>query len=883
MLTYDDANVFEKGFAANFTLIHRQHGAKLPYGKGCRPTITDVTGVNVDASNVVAVIGSLRSSTAYRGTVQQSLSDSTSGIAQVTTLPTATLWGKSQSFFMQTSGYDSDCAISRSASEFVSRADLALTLLGSLAQVTRPSDNSLVAGATVTDLRGTYQAVCSRRATSFKTAANGLVDVDRRQSGYDGEQFVTVQAGDEFIVLRNTPQINSYKPDYTSLRSAVTTDRNLYKEGDTVSVKGYLRTFDMMAIGTVPTLFRVYGTIQWVRDDPKSTEVVEAAVNEFGAYVATFHVPDVVSYGVNTAQFWTTKPVAQTSNGFTYFQYSGNSAGSVPVSIADPRIPTGVLEVSSVEAVYKPKTKVGISLKLSTQTYTGAPLPKSEVTVAWSIAAAPQVYDGGFYGGFGFFYDYVPFSYGRKSPTTTETPTTLPKGERVFTTDENGLLTAPLLLSDSDLAGFELKDGQTLTFEARMIGATRELLKDSLTLPVRASPWQVRVKPSSDNLVPGLSFGVSVDVVDDKGVSVNDVKVAIELADATDAEANALSALIDDATGELRLFANRNTAQKCTATSDGGRSLQCTKLLIKATKKGLLRATATAPDGSLAESALPLGKTADEWTASPVAALPVPVLIADKQQYLSGDVPTISFMNPFAGDSRLLVRWGNAFATRHAQFAFKNEGETTFSLPALGAECRTGCTLVVALLAGRDATRALAGAPISNLFDIKGAQSHAAQIQIEVSDKSLALGDVRVSSDAPDNVTAPRKRVEFTVDVAGNDGKPLTTGEVHLFVVDRKVLDLAPHAVLRAADAFHVETGTYFPIYQSQASIASFELHERTLVRQVRRAALAPWGSLGWTSYADLTDDQVVRGWARSITYFGSGGCQTCDTITVWR
>jgi hypothetical protein len=349
----------------------------------------------------------------------------------------------------------------------------------------------------------------------------------------------------------------------------------------------------------------------------------------------------------------------------------------------------------------------------------------------------------------------------------------LPKGERVFTTDENGLLTAPLLLSDSDLAGFELKDGQTLTFEARMIGATRELLKDSLTLPVRASPWQVRVKPSSDNLVPGLSFGVSVDVVDDKGVSVNDVKVAIELADATDAEANALSALIDDATGELRLFANRNTAQKCTATSDGGRSLQCTKLLIKATKKGLLRATATAPDGSLAESALPLGKTADEWTASPVAALPVPVLIADKQQYLSGDVPTISFMNPFAGDSRLLVRWGNAFATRHAQFAFKNEGETTFSLPALGAECRTGCTLVVALLAGRDATRALAGAPISNLFDIKGAQSHAAQIQIEVSDKSLALGEVRVSSDAPDNVTAPRKRVEFTVDVAGNDGKPV--------------------------------------------------------------------------------------------------------------
>jgi hypothetical protein len=128
----------------------------------------------------------------------------------------------------------------------------------------------------------------------------------------------------------------------------VTTDRNLYKEGDTVSVKGYLRRLDMMAIGTVPDA-QIVSTARFsgCATTPSRLEVVEAAVNEFGAYVATFHVPDVVSYGVNTAQFWTSNRSRRRQTASLIWQNGGSSGGQrASQHVADPRIPTGVLEIT---------------------------------------------------------------------------------------------------------------------------------------------------------------------------------------------------------------------------------------------------------------------------------------------------------------------------------------------------------------------------------------------------------------------------------------------------------------------------------------------------------------------------------------------------------
>jgi len=908
LLAFDDAALFESTFSANMSFVHRKQGVGAVPAMYCSRIVRRVAGANIDGSNVAAALSALRSQSGsvFANSITQDLSDSSAG-AQTTALPTEKLWGASGTFMVQTIGAEYPCTggdkvLSR---DFVSRADLTLTVVGEVAQVTRPSTNALVAAAKVTLYDISWNGAASV-VDSKTTDANGLVSL--KFSNPQGELVAVIQSGSELAIARNLPAF--YRSSFGQRSaSAITTDRNLYKEGDTVSIKGYLRSITDVTRSDAE-FKTIYGSIQWLDDDAASSTIFEAKLNEFNAFAVELRVPSVVTYGVRQVSFNSERAVivdANSNGGGGEFggrggpfggpfggsiggSIGGSSSlrlapngkflGAVDVNIADPRVPTGVLEISAVEAVYKPKTTTGVQLKLSTQTYTGAPLAKSEVTVAWSLQEAPKVYDGGFFGGLTAFYDYVPSVFARSvRPSTPAQPT--PVGERVFTTDENGLLTAQFFLTESDLAGFALKDGQTLKLEARMIGATRELLKDELTLPLRASPWQVRVKASSENLVPSLNFGVSVDVVDADGKSQTGVSVAIELAEASDSEASAIASLIDESTGRLRAFANAASAQKCQVTSDGGAALHCTSLVMKTAKKHLLRASVAAPDGSIAETALPLGRSADEWAAAPVRALPLPTPIADKKLYKRGDSVKLSFMNPFAA-SRALVYYGNVLATRFVQVQFSAQGLSEITLPTIGTECDGGCTVSIALQAPRDASRSLAGAPISNLFDLTSAQALSMQAEIDVEDKSLALGTVTVSSDAPNGVTAPRKPVEFEVKVNGADGKPLASGEVHLFVVDRKILDLAPHAVLAPAEQFSLYTKSYTSIYQTQRGITSFDIHQRTLVRVARRAAAEPWQSMSWEAFADVSDEQFNRMSAFAISYFSSGGgCDECDVGAV--
>jgi hypothetical protein len=197
----------------------------------------------------------------------------------------------------------------------VSRADLSLTLLGSLAQVTRPSDNSLVANANVSVYSVSYY--------DKQVRAGRLVQDRRQRPGRFGVAGVGAgrvsssspcRRATSCIVLRNRAAEQLLQADYYASLRASGHHRPQSLQGGRCRVgEGLFAPVrldgDRLAARASS---RVYGTIQWVRDDPKSVEVVEAAVSEFGAYVATFHVPATVSYGVNTAQFWTAKPTLQT-------------------------------------------------------------------------------------------------------------------------------------------------------------------------------------------------------------------------------------------------------------------------------------------------------------------------------------------------------------------------------------------------------------------------------------------------------------------------------------------------------------------------------------------------------------------------------------------
>jgi hypothetical protein len=207
-----------------------------------------------------------------------------------------------------------------------------------------------------------------------------------------------------------------------------------------------------------------------------------------------------------------------------------------------------------------------------------------------------------------------------------------------------------------------------------------------------------------------------------------------------------------------------------------------------------------------------------------------PRLVADKLSYVVGDKASFQFLSPVA-NAKLLVQWGNALETKHHLFTIAKAGRNTLSLPtALGRECRLGCQLVASLIAGRDNTRKLAvTVPTSRLFDLRAPVAFELREALTIVNDELNLGEVVVSTDADDDTTSPRATLEITVDVKDIDGKALSSGEVHVFVVDKKVLDLAPHAVLRAQDGFQTSLSTGLSVSNSQRALQLASEYENTL------------------------------------------------------
>ena len=114
--------------------------------------------------------------------------------------------------------------------------------------------------------------------------------------------IVSVEKDDELLVSEANVLPGWYygSDSQASIRATTTTDRNLYKEGDTVSIKGYVREFDAKAnlLDGKPNKIgsRAYAVVQWLRNEQDSREIVELGeFNEYGAFVGELKVPDSVS------------------------------------------------------------------------------------------------------------------------------------------------------------------------------------------------------------------------------------------------------------------------------------------------------------------------------------------------------------------------------------------------------------------------------------------------------------------------------------------------------------------------------------------------------------------------------------------------------------
>ncbi|KNC80998.1 hypothetical protein, variant [Sphaeroforma arctica JP610] len=271
------------------------------------------------------------------------------------------------------------------------------------------------------------------------------------------------------------------------------------------------------------------------------------------------------------------------------------------------------------------------------------------------------------------------------------------------------------------------------------------------------------------------------------------------------------------------------------------------------------------------------------WQAAlPLISRTEPSIVADQTVYSLGDTATFSFFNTFPRLSVLTVQWSNSVDNtdmKHdvievTQDDVDENGVTTVSFDVDEAYCANGCNVAVVLAshagnadestnenedtdstANGDARRSshrirrLAdGVVVSPLYDgsLPETYHYISRIALERAPETRLNVDVHMSV----SVAAPRDTVDVTVNVSDSAGNPVSKGDVMVAMVDKALLDLQPISPNASEAALYAMLyPTYFTIYDFEATtngLGSPAGYARAREIMLRRWNTDPYLRLQW-------------------------------------
>jgi hypothetical protein len=550
------------------------------------------------------------------------------------------------------------------SSSILTRTDLAVNLVatpsGVYAWVTSQTSLAPVAGANVHIFRvqNTYGSPSSSDVTQLahaETDADGIALLTVPSSGhtYASRVYCVVEHDGELTVTDGVTPTSASEP---SPKAVLVTDRAVYKLGNVVHVKGYVRT----SVGTtleVPTGLYSYN-VNW--GNGVSVPAVDISVDQqTGTLDFELEIPADASY----AEHQITLHHRAAGDEKLSFQI-----GQQKITVADPRPPTVTL---TVDAVQDWVTVAGTCpLRIETKTYTGSPVPAT-VTVNWSASATV----GG-----------------------------------SFTVDvsDSGLTTHEFQM---DLLADAIAPGDTVSFSAEWVGPTREVIQASTAVTVSNSAWRLSVTASAASPLPGFDFGTFVDVQDVvTGASLAGQQVSTTLYEI------GTGATISSTDGPIDVGAI--VGSTCSRTADSGSAMGCI-MQLPSIGNFIVVACAEDPSEALVCAALPLGLTTEQWAENPLLSLSDGVsLIPDASEYQIGSTATFNFYNPFTSARALMVQGNNGDQVASTTDILTG-GPSEVSL-TVGDECMGGCQVSIILVSAIQSAGSFTlplGVHASTLFD----------------------------------------------------------------------------------------------------------------------------------------------------------------------
>ncbi|MDQ6658062.1 MAG: hypothetical protein M3Z00_07540 [Actinomycetota bacterium] len=654
-------------------------------------------------------------------------------------------------------------------------------------------DGSPLTGVTVSLISSTGATL----AATATTDANGIASMDLT-SGGAGALLAT--KGSQTALLPSAMWNNSWATTATkdSLLWYVNDDRQTYRPGEVVSVKGWVRRQSSAVAGGL-SLVPQGSKVSYIVHDAYGIDIGHGTtdVSRLGGFNLTVRIPGGANLGGASIDFTLTRLSGVANDPFGH-----------PFQIADFRTPdfeVGVHGESPAPYV------VGDDLTVAADAsyYAGGPLGDSRVD--WQVRTAPARYAPAGWDTFTFgiwtpWWQLDDSGFGKSSFSGRSLPSgpysdccqppdpTTDKVEK-FSGSTDGQGGNYLKVKVGNLGAASAGLPVTVTAQATVTDVNRQAIAGTDNLLVHPADYYVGLASPDTFVTQGKDLAVQAIATNIDGAATAGLKIDIRTSRVTTTFTN--GAAVD----------TESDTRRCQVTSTT-RPVNCR---FTPPAAGTYRITATVTDNKGRTSRSQLTR----WVAGPAGAIDASVqrqqltLVPDKKDYQPGQTAKLLVQSPIRSGSGLMTVLHNGISST-SRFSVQG-GAAVVELPMTEAD-----------IPGVTASIEVVGTVPRSTADSGGtARPRPAYATggIDLTVSALAR-TLKVTATPRQRIVAPGASTQLDVTVKDQHGKPVAGSEFEVVVADEAVLALGGQQLPDPLQAFYPQSGNQLTTFYGRSVIA---------------------------------------------------------------
>lgn len=610
------------------------------------------------------------------------------------------------------------------------------------------------------------------------TGADGIARLSL-EAGAQNPAILTARKGDDVALLpQNTNWWHEaagwHKTELKDqLRWYVFDDRGMYRPGEEVHIKGWVRRVGAGKAGDIGALDGAVQTVSYSFKDSRNNEVVKGSlqVDALGGFDTAFKLPDAMNLGQSTLHL----------DSGTETRFDGASFDHI-TQVQEFRRPEFEVSASASEGPHFVGGTANVTV--SAKYYAGGALPDADVN--WQVTSTPGSFTPP---------NRSDFTFGEWTPWWGYRPTRGQSHVERFAghTDASGKHNLRI-----DLDSASPPRAYNITAEATVFDVNRQAWTGKASMLIHPADLYVGVRSARTFVQKGEPLVVQSIVTDLDGKAIAGSTVR-------------LKAVRLDWTYEKGEWVQKEVdGQDCTVTSCAD-AAECTF----ATKEGgEYRVTATVLDDHQRpnQSSLTLWVAGGKLPPKRDVEQEEVALIPDRKDYQPGDTAQILVQSPWASaDGVLTLRRSGIVSSQ----TFKMEGPTTTVNIPIEDGYIPNVTVQIDLVGAAD--RQIEGVAINRGTPVPKRPAFASgSLDLAIPPRARTLA---VKAIPRDTKIEPGGQTTVDVQVQDASGNPVAGSEVAVVVVDEAILALTSYKLEDPVAAFYSQRPSGVSDYRSRNNV----------------------------------------------------------------